>query len=114
MVKNNLRRDFIIPRVHSFEMIRIRIIDPSSLVFDGNFPSTSPREAYSWSSDLTKGFFALPFWGAYICRGLYMEGLIFRILRHLRSLILIQIIPKKCTLRIAKLTDAMTSLDSMT
>ena len=29
--KNNLRRDFIIPRVHSFEMIRIRISDPSSL-----------------------------------------------------------------------------------
>ena len=27
------------------------------------------------------GFFALPLWGAYIWRGLYMEGLIFRILR---------------------------------
>ena len=31
-------------------------------VFEGNFPSTSP-------------------WGAYIWRGLYMEGLIFGILR---------------------------------
>ena len=27
------------------------------------------------------GFFALPVWGAYIWRGLYMEGLIFGILR---------------------------------
>ena len=32
------------------------------LVFEGNFPSTSPRGGYIW-------------------RGLYMEGLIFRILR---------------------------------
>ena len=32
-------------------------------VFEGNFPSTSPRGAYIW-------------------RGLYMEGLIFRILRY--------------------------------
>ena len=29
------------------------------------------------------GFFALPVWGAYIWRGLYMEGLIFGILRFL-------------------------------
>ena len=28
------------------------------------------------------GFFALPPWGAYIWRGLYMEGLIFGILRY--------------------------------
>ena len=27
------------------------------------------------------GFFALPVWGAYIWKGLYMEGLIFGILR---------------------------------
>ena len=52
-------------------------------VFEGNFPSTSPRGAYIWSRDLTKGFFALPVWGAYIWRGLYMEGLIFAILRYL-------------------------------
>ena len=31
------------------------------------------------------GFFALEVWGAYIWRGLYMEGLIFAILRYLRS-----------------------------
>ena len=29
------------------------------------------------------GFFVLPVWGAYIWRGLYMEGLIFGILRYL-------------------------------
>ena len=28
------------------------------------------------------GFFALPVWGAYIWRGLYMEGLIFGILQY--------------------------------
>ena len=51
-------------------------------VFEGNFPSTSPRGAYSWRGDLTGAFFALPVWGAYIWRGLYMEGLIFEILRY--------------------------------
>ena len=29
-----------------------------------------------------EGFFALRVWGAYIWRGLYMEGLIFRILQY--------------------------------
>ena len=52
-------------------------------VFEGNFPSTSPRGAYIWRGDLTEGFFALPDWGAYIWRGLYMEGLIFGILRYI-------------------------------
>ena len=51
-------------------------------VFEGNFPSTSPRGAYIWRGDLTEGFFALPVWGAHIWRGLYMEGLIFGILRY--------------------------------
>ena len=97
-------------------------------MFEGNFPSTSPRGAYIWRGDLTEGFlryrfggfifggdytwrglfslciwgqffkykppeglylegrfnggfFGLPDWGAYIWRGLYMEGLIFGILR---------------------------------
>ena len=50
-------------------------------VFKGNFPSTSPRGVYIWRGDLKEGFFALPVWGAYIRRGLYMEGLIFGILR---------------------------------
>ena len=42
-------------------------------VFEGNFPTTSPRRAYIWRGDLTEVFFALPVWGAYIWRGLYME-----------------------------------------
>ena len=52
-------------------------------VFEGNFPSTSPRGAYIWRGDLTEVFFALPRWGAYIWKGLYMEGLIFGILRYI-------------------------------
>ena len=51
-------------------------------VFEGNFPSTSPWRAYTWRGDLTEVFFVLPVWGAYIWRGLYMEGLIFGILRY--------------------------------
>ena len=47
-------------------------------VFEGNFPSTSPRGAYIWRGDLTEGFFSLPFWGlifgrAYTWRGLFSE-----------------------------------------
>ena len=45
--------------------------------FEGNFPSTIPQGAYIWRGDLTEGFFALPVWG-----GLYLEGLIFGILRY--------------------------------
>ena len=53
-------------------------------VFEGNFPSTSPRGAYIWRGDLTEGFFTLRVWGAYIWRGLYRGGggLIFGILRY--------------------------------
>jgi len=40
-------------------------------VFEGNFPSTSPRGAYVWKGDLTEVYFALRVWG-----GLYLEGLI--------------------------------------
>ena len=47
-------------------------------VFEGNFPSTSPRWAYTWRGDLTEGFFPLPVWGlifggAYKWRGLFSE-----------------------------------------
>ena len=42
-------------------------------VFEGNFPSTSPRGAYIWKGDLTEPFFALPVWGAYMWRGLSSE-----------------------------------------
>ena len=32
-------------------------------VFQGNFPSTSPRGAYIWRGDLTEGFLRHRFWG---------------------------------------------------
>ena len=44
-------------------------------VFEGNFPSTSPRGAYIWRGDLTEGFlrYEFFFWGG---GGLYLEELI--------------------------------------
>ena len=42
-------------------------------VLEGNFSSTSPREAYIWRGDLTEGFLRYQFWGAYIWRGLFLE-----------------------------------------
>ena len=38
-------------------------------VFEGNFPSTSPRGAYIWRGDLTEGFFCVTG-----LEGLYLEG----------------------------------------
>ena len=49
-------------------------------VFEGNFPSTSPRGAYIWRGDLTEGFCVTGL------GGLYMEGLIFGILRYTHKL----------------------------
>ena len=49
-------------------------------LFEGNFPSTSPQGASIWRGDLTEGFLRHRF-GGHIWRGLYMEGLIFGILR---------------------------------
>ena len=43
------------------------------LVFAGSFPSTSPQGAYIWRGYLTEDFL-------HYRRGLYMEGLIFRML----------------------------------
>ena len=48
------------------------------LVFEGNFPSTSPRGAYNWRGDLTEGILryrsgGLIFGGAYTWRGLFSE-----------------------------------------
>ena len=48
----------------------------------GQIPSTSPRGGLYSEGRFNGGFFALRFWGAYIWRGLYMEGLIFGILRY--------------------------------
>ena len=59
-------------------------------VFEGNFPSTSSR-GLIFGGQLNRGFFALPVWGAYIWRGLYMEGLIFGILQFTHKL------PKLCS-----------------
>ena len=50
-------------------------------VFEGNFPGTSPRGLHL-EGRFNGGFFALPVKGAYIWRDLYMEGLIFGILRY--------------------------------
>ena len=52
-------------------------------VFEGNFPSTSPRGGYFWRGNLTEGFLRYRFGGAYIWRGLYMEGLIFGSFRYI-------------------------------
>ena len=48
------------------------------LVFEGNFPGTSPRVAYIWRGDLTEGFLRYRFGGlifgrAYTWRGLFSE-----------------------------------------
>ena len=48
-------------------------------VFEGNFPSTSPRGAYIWRGDLTDGWRVFCVTGL---GGLYLEGLIFGILRY--------------------------------
>ena len=49
-------------------------------------PSTSPLGGLYSEGRFNGGFFALPVWGAYIWRGLYMEGLIFGILRYFAML----------------------------
>ena len=51
-------------------------------LFEGNFPSTSPRGGLYLEGRFNGGFFALRVWGADIWRGFYMEGLIFGILRY--------------------------------
>ena len=52
------------------------------LLLCGQFPSTSPQWGLYLEEQFNEGFFTLPVWGAYICRGLSMEGLIFGILRY--------------------------------
>ena len=49
-------------------------------VFEGNFQVKAPGGFYM-EGPFNGGFFALRVWRAYIWRGLYMEGLIFGILR---------------------------------
>ena len=52
------------------------------LCIRGQIPSTIPPGGLYLEGRFNEGFFALPVWGAYIWRGLYMEGLIFGILRY--------------------------------
>ena len=52
------------------------------LCIRGQIPSTSPPGGLYSEGRFNGVFFALRFWGAYICWGLYMEGLIFGILRY--------------------------------
>ena len=54
-------------------------------VFEGNFQVQAPGGLYS-EGRFNGGFFALRVWGAYIWRGLYMEGLIFGILRYVTDM----------------------------
>ena len=56
-----------------FVLLRIR----------GQFPSKSPRRGSYSEGRFDGGLFCVTSLGAYIWRGLYMEGLIFRILRYL-------------------------------
>ena len=51
-----------------------------NFVFEGKFQVQAPSGLYS-EGRFNGGFFALRVWGAYIWRGLYMEGLIFGTLR---------------------------------
>ena len=51
-------------------------------VFEGSFSKYKPPGGLYLEGRFNGGFFALPVWGAYIWRGLYMKGLIFGILRY--------------------------------
>ena len=46
-------------------------------VFEGNFPEYKPPRGLYLEGRFNEGFFALRVWGAYIWRGLNVEGLIF-------------------------------------
>ena len=53
-------------------------------VFEGNFQVQAPGGLYM-EGRFNGRFFALQVWGAYIWRGLYMEGCIFGILRYTKK-----------------------------
>ena len=64
------------------------------LIFEGNFQVQAPGRAYIWRGDLTDGFLRFEFGGggAYIWRGLYMERLIFGILRYMHTAELVRML----------------------
>ena len=54
-------------------------------VFEGNFPSTSPRGAYIWRGDLTEGFLRYRF-GGLIFGGAYFRNFtVFRFITNMDS-----------------------------
>ena len=72
-------------------------------VFEGNFPSTSPRGAYIWREDLTEGFLRYRFGGlisggAYTWRGLFSEfyGMLFQLVLVFSCLLKVGHVIKSC------------------
>ena len=55
---------------------KFTVFDLFYFVFEGNFQVQAPRGAYIWRGDLTEGFLRYEF------GGLFLEGLIFGILRY--------------------------------
>ena len=52
---------------------KFTVFDLFYFVFEGNFPSTSPRGAYIWRGDLTEGFLRYEF-GGLIHGGAYFRN----------------------------------------
>ena len=75
-MERNLR--FKIDRASLIVGSKFTVLALFYVVFEGNFPSTSPWGAYIWRGDLTEGFLryrfgGLIFGGAYTWRGLFSE-----------------------------------------
>ena len=76
-----LRREICVSKsIGASLIVRMKFTDFAlfNFVFEGNFPSTSPRGAYIWRDDLTEGFLrywfrGLIFGGAYTWRDLFSE-----------------------------------------
>ena len=78
-----LRRNIFVSKIDWASLIvgsKCTILALFYFVFEGNFPRTSPQGGLYLEGRFNGGFFGLLVWGAYIWRGLYMEGLIFGIL----------------------------------
>ena len=85
-----IRREICVAKsiglAYTWKANKKKIVLPHRLCFVllyicGQFPSIGPGGLYS-RERFDGGFFALRVWGANIWRGLYMEGLIFGILRY--------------------------------
>ena len=62
-------------------------------VFEGNFKVQGPR-GLIFGGGIKGGLFAFRVWGAFIWRGLYMEGLIFGILRYFSKMLMVNFHPQ--------------------